>query len=64
MKSIEIEITKKYIYVVNNLQNNEAWDIVNRQDHAIKWGEEIEQQESPTEMETTWIEARYINEEE
>ena len=42
MKSVEIVITKKFVYTIDNLQNNEAWDIVNRQDDTITWAEEIE----------------------
>lgn len=64
MKSVEIVITKKFFYVINNLQNNEAWNIVNRQDDTITWAEEIEKDSNPVDIETTWIEANYIGEEE
>ena len=64
MKSVEIVITKKFVYAIDNLQNNEAWDIVNRQDDTITWAEEIERDSEPVEIETTWVEANYIGEEE
>ena len=61
MKSVEIVITKKFVYTIDNLQNNEAWDIVNRQDDTITWAEEIERDSEPVEIETTWVEANYID---
>ena len=62
MKSVEIVITKKFVYTIDNLQNNEAWDIVNRQDDTITWAEELERDSEPVEIETTWVEANYIGE--
>ena len=64
MKSVEIVITKKFVYTIDNLQNNEAWDIVHRQDDTITWAEEVERDSEPVEIETTWVEANYIGEEE
>jgi hypothetical protein len=31
-KTVEITITKKYTYVIDGLSENEAWDIVNREE--------------------------------
>jgi len=64
MKSVEIVVTKKFVYTIDNLQNNEAWDIVNRQDDTISWAEDVERDSEPVEIETTWVEANYIGEEE
>ncbi len=64
MKSVEIVVSNEFVYTIDNLQNNEAWDIVNRQDDTISWAEDVERNSEPVEIETTWVEANYIGEEE
>lgn len=64
-KQVQIVITKSFYYRVKGLNNNEVYDIINREEVRDAVAIETENNDSPIEITTTNIEAvEYIYEEE
>ena len=62
-KKVEIVITKTFTYVVDGLSNNEAWDIVNREEIRDAVAIETEANADTYELDTLSIDAFEIGEE-
>ena len=63
-KKVEIVITKTFTYEVDGLSNNEAWDIVNREEIRDAVAIETEANADTYELDTLSIVANEIGEEE
>lgn len=63
-KKVQIIITKSFTYIVDGLSENEAWDIVNRQEVRDAVAIETEANADTYELDTLIIVANEIGEEE